>query len=127
MQSHGLIGAREAQIRSFRVTSATGMPTHTLARTLSEAYVVTGLKWKLLGSLGVAMELGKLLVIFGAMLVVAGVAVMLLGRMNIPLGRLPGDFFIAGRHTTVYFPLATSLVVSLVLSILLYAVSRRLG
>ena len=72
------------------------------------------------------MELGKLLIIFGAMLAVAGVAVMLLGRMHIPLGRLPGDFWYRGKNTTVYFPLATSLVVSVVLSILLYAVSRWL-
>ncbi len=73
------------------------------------------------------MELGRLLVIFGATLVVVGVAVMLLGRMHMPLGRLPGDFIYRGKNTTVYFPLATSLVVSVVLSILLYAVGRWLG
>ncbi len=73
------------------------------------------------------MELGKLLVIFGAMLAVAGVAVMLLARWHIPLGRLPGDFLYRGKHTTVYFPLVTSLIVSVVVSILLYAVSRWLG
>jgi len=49
---------------------------------------------------------------------------MLLGRINLPLGRLPGDFTYRGKNTTVYFPLATSLVVSIVLSILLYVVSR---
>jgi hypothetical protein len=73
------------------------------------------------------MELGKLLVFLGVALVVAGIVVMLLGRMNLPLGRLPGDFFYRGKNTTVYFPLATSLIVSVVLSILLYAVSRLLG
>ena len=70
------------------------------------------------------MELGKLLVVFGAVLVVVGIVVMLLGRMNFPLGRLPGDFLYRGKNSTVYFPLATSVVVSVVLSILLYAVSR---
>jgi hypothetical protein len=70
------------------------------------------------------MELGKLLVFLGALLVGAGVVVMLLGRMNLPLGRLPGDFLYRGKNTTVYFPLATALVVSVVLSILLYVVSR---
>lgn len=70
------------------------------------------------------MEPGKLLVILGAMLVVAGVAVMLLGRPHLPLGRLPGDFLYRGKNTTVYFPLATSVVVSVVLSILLYVLSR---
>jgi len=69
-------------------------------------------------------ELGRVLVFLGAMLVVAGVVVMLLGRINLPLGRLPGDFLYRGKHTTVYFPLATSVVVSVVLSILLYVVSR---
>jgi hypothetical protein len=49
---------------------------------------------------------------------------MLLGRMNFPLGRLPGDFLYRGKNTTVYFPLATSVVVSVVLSILVWVVSR---
>jgi hypothetical protein len=70
------------------------------------------------------MELGKLLVFFGVILVAAGIVVMLLGRMNLPLGRLPGDFLYRGKNTTVYFPLATSVLVSVVLSILLYLVSR---
>jgi hypothetical protein len=70
------------------------------------------------------MEIGKWLVLLGMMLVVAGVVVMLLGRMNVPLGRLPGDFLYRGKNTTVYFPLATSVIVSVVLSILLYLVSR---
>jgi hypothetical protein len=70
------------------------------------------------------MELGKLLVFLGVALVVAGLAVMLLGPMNWPLGRLPGDFLYRGKRTTVYFPLATSLLVSVVLSILLYVISR---
>jgi hypothetical protein len=70
------------------------------------------------------MELGKLLVFFGAILVVAGIVLMLLGRMNFPLGRLPGDFLYRGKNTTVYFPLATSLAVSVVLSIVLYLLSR---
>jgi hypothetical protein len=55
---------------------------------------------------------------------VTGIVLMLLGRMNLPLGRLPGDFLYRGKNTTVYFPLATSLAVSVVLSIVLYLVSR---
>ena len=70
------------------------------------------------------MEFGKVLVFVGIALVVGGIVVMLLGRMNLPLGRLPGDFLYRGKNTTVYFPLATSLVVSVVLTILLYVVSR---
>jgi hypothetical protein len=70
------------------------------------------------------MELGKVLVLLGAVLVVAGVVVIAVGRMNLPLGRLPGDFLYRGKNRTVYFPLATSLMVSVVLSILLYLVGR---
>ena len=70
------------------------------------------------------MELGKLLVFIGLILVVAGFAVLLLGRMNFPLGRLPGDFLYRGKRTTVYFPLASSILVSVVLTIVLYLLSR---
>ena len=61
---------------------------------------------------------------FGATLVVAGLVLVLLGRMHFPLGRLPGDFLYRGKHATVYFPLATSVLVSVVLSIVLYLLSR---
>jgi hypothetical protein len=70
------------------------------------------------------MELRKLLMLLGVILVIAGVAVMALGRMNVPLGRLPGDFLYRGKNATVYFPLATSVVVSVVLSVVLYLVGR---
>ena len=69
-------------------------------------------------------ELGKVLIGLGAVIVVAGIVLMLVGRTNLPLGRLPGDFVYRGKNTTVYFPLATSVVLSVVLSILLYVVSR---
>lgn len=69
-------------------------------------------------------ELGKALIILGAVLVVAGIGLTLLGRMNVPLGRLPGDIVYRGKNTTVYFPLATSILVSVVLSIVLYVVGR---
>jgi hypothetical protein len=68
---------------------------------------------------------GKLLLGFGGVLVVAGLVLMLLGKTNIPFGRLPGDFLIRGKNTTFYFPLATSIVLSLVLSLILYLIRRR--
>ena len=70
------------------------------------------------------MEVGKLLVFLGGTLVIIGVVVILLGRAHVHLGRLPGDFLYRGKNTTVYFPLATSVVVSVVLSIVLWLVSR---
>ena len=69
-------------------------------------------------------EIGKGLVVLGILIVVAGGVFMLLGRSNVPLGRLPGDIVYRGRNSTVYFPLMTSIVVSVVLSVVLYFVSR---
>jgi DUF2905 family protein len=69
-------------------------------------------------------DLGKLLIVLGACLVMAGVGLTLLGRTNLPLGRLPGDFLYRGKNTTVYFPLATSIVVSVVLTLLLWLVGK---
>jgi DUF2905 family protein len=69
-------------------------------------------------------ETGRLLVILGVALVVIGGIVMLLGRTGLPLGRLPGDILYRGKNTTFYFPLATSIVVSVVLSAILFLISR---
>ena len=69
-------------------------------------------------------DLGKLLVLLGGIVVVVGLALIVIGRTNLPIGRLPGDMVYRGKNTTFYFPLATSIVVSLVLSILLYVIGR---
>jgi len=69
-------------------------------------------------------ELGRLLVILGVLMVVIGGLVILLGRTGLPLGRLPGDILYRGKNTTLYFPLATSIVVSVVLSAILFLISR---
>ena len=69
-------------------------------------------------------DLGEMLVLIGAVVIVAGLALILLGRVNIPLGRLPGDIVYRGKNTTFYFPLATSILVSVVLSVVLYVVGK---
>ena len=69
-------------------------------------------------------EMGRLLVILGVALVVIGGIVMLLGRTGLPLGRLPGDILYRGKKTTFYFPLATSIVLSVVISAILFLISR---
>jgi Protein of unknown function (DUF2905) len=69
-------------------------------------------------------EFGKLVVFLGLALVAVGLALILLGRTNLPLGRLPGDFLYRGKNSTVYFPLATSLLLSIVLSLVLYLINR---
>jgi hypothetical protein len=68
-------------------------------------------------------DLGKVLVLLGGMIAIAGLALILLGRANLPVGRLPGDMVYRGKNTTFYFPLATSIVISVVLSVLLYLIA----
>jgi len=69
-------------------------------------------------------DIRKLLIGLGLVLVVSGALLTVLGRANLPLGRLPGDFVYRGKNTTFYFPLATSVVLSVVLSIVMYVVGR---
>jgi len=69
-------------------------------------------------------EIGKMMVALGLVIVVIGAVFMLFGRTNLPIGRLPGDILYRGKHTTFYFPLATSILVSVVLSLVLYVITR---
>jgi hypothetical protein len=69
-------------------------------------------------------DLGKLLVLVGGFVVLLGLVVMLLGKTGLPLGRLPGDIVYRGKNSVFYFPLATSILVSVLLSLVLYLVSR---
>ncbi len=69
-------------------------------------------------------DLGKLLIVVGALLLVAGIVIVLLGRMNVPVGRLPGDIVYRGKHTTIYFPIVTSILLSIVLSLVFYFFGR---
>jgi len=70
------------------------------------------------------MGLGRLLIVFGVVLVVAGVVVILAGKANIPLGRLPGDISYRGKNTAFYFPIMTCIVISVVLSLIMWVVNR---
>jgi hypothetical protein len=69
-------------------------------------------------------DLGRLLIGVGLVLVIAGALLLLLGRTGFPLGRLPGDFSYRGRNVSVYFPLGTSILLSVVLSLVFYLLSR---
>jgi hypothetical protein len=69
-------------------------------------------------------DLGRLLLVFGGLLVLVGALLLLAPR--IPwLGRLPGDFVFQRGPVTFYFPLVTSLIVSVVLTLLLNLFFRR--
>ena len=69
-------------------------------------------------------DLGKLLLLLGGFIIVIGAALMLAGRFNLPLGRLPGDIVYRGKNTSFYFPLATSILLSIVLSLVLWLIGR---
>ena len=69
-------------------------------------------------------DLGRTLIYFGLLLVAIGLALIVLNRLNIPLGRLPGDLSWRGRGWSVSFPLASSVIVSVVLTLLLWAISH---
>jgi Protein of unknown function (DUF2905) len=70
------------------------------------------------------IDIGKLLVILGLILLGLGLVLVLLGRTGLPIGRLPGDIVYRGKTTTFYFPVATSIIVSIVLSLVFYVISR---
>jgi Protein of unknown function (DUF2905) len=69
-------------------------------------------------------DLGKFLLVLGGVIVIAGAVLLLAGRLHLPLGRLPGDFVYRGKNTTFYFPLTTCILISLVLSLILWLVGR---
>jgi hypothetical protein len=72
----------------------------------------------------IGTDVGKALVALGLLIALAGVVLVLFGRVPW-LGRLPGDIHIERGNFSFYFPLATSLLLSVVLTLLLYIVGRR--
>jgi hypothetical protein len=69
-------------------------------------------------------DVGKVLIAFGLLIVLTGVVLVLVGRVPW-LGRLPGDIHLQRGNFTFYFPLATSLLLSVVLTLILYFLGRR--
>jgi len=69
-------------------------------------------------------DLGKLLVFVGGLLLIVGIVLIVLGETNLPIGRLPGDIIYRGKNTTVYFPLVTSILLSIVLTAVMYLIGR---
>lgn len=68
--------------------------------------------------------IGKLLILFGLIVVATGIIILLAGRVPW-IGRLPGDIYIQRRNFTFYFPLTTSIIVSIILTLILWLLSRR--
>ncbi|MEO2064919.1 MAG: DUF2905 domain-containing protein [Desulfurobacteriaceae bacterium] len=74
-------------------------------------------------------DLGKLLILTGLFLVVLGALILILSKFgNIPVGKLPGDIVIKRDNFVFYFPLGTSILISLILtlvSFILFLVMRK--
>jgi hypothetical protein len=69
---------------------------------------------------------GRLLIVAGLVLIALGVAVTLLSKTSMPLGRLPGgDIVWRGKNTTFYFPVVTCILLSIAGTLLLWLFSRK--
>jgi len=69
-------------------------------------------------------HIGKFLILLGLIISAVGGLVLLSGK--IPwIGRLPGDIIIQKRNFTLYFPLVTSILISLILTLIFWVISRR--
>jgi hypothetical protein len=71
------------------------------------------------------MSLGRMLIVLGLIVLALGVIVSLGEKLPIRFGRLPGDIVIRGKHSVFYFPIVTSLLLSVVLSLILWLFNRR--
>jgi hypothetical protein len=67
--------------------------------------------------------MGKLLILAGVVLLIVGVLLALGPKLPFRLGRLPGDIVWEGRNTTVYFPIVTSILLSVVLTVILWLIA----
>jgi len=68
-------------------------------------------------------ETAKTLIILGAVLIAIGLVLLLFQKTPFP-GRLPGDFVIKREHFTFYFPLATGIIISIIVSLILYLIGK---
>jgi hypothetical protein len=66
-----------------------------------------------------------MVIIIGLVLVALGILMILGDRLPIKLGRLPGDIVVRGKNGVFYFPIVTCLVVSVILSLVMWLIGRR--
>jgi hypothetical protein len=70
------------------------------------------------------MPIGRMLITLGIVLVAAGLLVTFGGRLPFRLGRLPGDIYVQGKNSSFYFPLATCIVISVLLSVVIWLAKK---
>ena len=70
-------------------------------------------------------DLGRVMITIGAVIVGIGLLLLLAGRLNLPIGRLPGDISWRSKsgNSSFYFPIVTCIVVSVLLSLMLWVVN----
>jgi hypothetical protein len=68
--------------------------------------------------------MGRLLIYLGIFLIAAGLVIIVLGRIGFPLGRLPGDISYRGKNVSIFAPIGTSILLSVLLSLVLYVIAR---
>ena len=71
------------------------------------------------------MSFGRTLIIIGLFVLALGLIVSIGERLPVRFGRLPGDIVIRGKHSVFYFPIVTSLLISVILSVILWLSGRR--
>jgi hypothetical protein len=69
-------------------------------------------------------ELGRMLIVLGVLVALVGVVLLFMGRVPW-IGRLPGDFHVQRGNWSFYFPLGTSILLSVVLTLVLWLIGRR--
>jgi hypothetical protein len=68
--------------------------------------------------------MGRILIVIGLVIAAVGLVMAFAGKIPL-LGKLPGDFFFRGKNFSFYFPLTTSILISVVLTLILWFISRR--
>ena len=71
------------------------------------------------------MTIGRILIVAGALLIVLGLLFLMGDRLPIRFGRLPGDIVVRGRNGVFYFPIVTCILLSAILSLVLWLIRRR--
>ncbi|HEX6897590.1 MAG TPA: DUF2905 domain-containing protein [Bryobacteraceae bacterium] len=71
------------------------------------------------------MSLGRMLIVLGLIVAALGVIISLGERLPVRFGRLPGDIVVRGKHTVFYFPIVTSILLSILLTLILWLFNRR--
>ena len=69
-------------------------------------------------------NLYRIFIFTGVILIIIGLGIFILQKLHVPLGRLPGDIIISKEKVTFYFPVATSIIISIGLSLLFYLWKR---